>query len=151
MDVRLKAIQQFVQAQIAAVPLTRRATHPCSIGNDPSAQIDPLPTIPVTMQVSTSLTSPPTKVRKRNYRKPLDDQEGEYQAQQVYNQIAQQVDGAKGHISQATSRRLVDTYGVNRVGQGLSLITRRRNILNPAGFLVTWLRSESHQPQAAQP
>ncbi|MBZ0294313.1 MAG: hypothetical protein K8L99_17245, partial [Anaerolineae bacterium] len=82
---------------------------------------------------------------KRHYKKPLPDGDAEYMAQKLYAQMREKSTDAKGLISRAAARRLVTTYGMYLVGQGLAVIARRKNITNPTGFLITWLRSESRR------
>jgi hypothetical protein len=84
-----------------------------------------------------------------NYHKPLKDASKEALALRVYNAINQDTSDQANRISQASARRLVDMYGVEQVEQGLDIIGKRRAIINPAGFLVTWLRSESRRDQFA--
>jgi len=45
-------------------------------------------------------------------------------------------------LSLRTARQLVDEYGTALVEKGVNLMMRRSNIHNPAGFLITILRSE---------
>ena len=80
---------------------------------------------------------------QRHYEKPLTDQNAEHLAQKTYTQMNQRSNDAKMRISQAMARRLVATYGTQLVGQGLAVIAQRKHIVNPTGFLVVWLRSET--------
>jgi hypothetical protein len=88
-------------------------------------------------------SNPTPLLGQRHYKKPLPDADAEVVAQKLYVQMREKSTDAKGYISQATARRLVTTYGAQLVGQGLAVIARRNNIVNPTGFLITWLRSES--------
>lgn len=76
-----------------------------------------------------------TRPSKRLYRKPLETAEKEALAQRVYALV--------GEISEVTARRLVDQYDVRLVEKALRRVGRDQRIYNPAGFLVSYLRSES--------
>ena len=132
MDARLQAVQQYVQANAPSfvTAVEGRVMPPPTPRSQTSR-------IPSQADVSSMLAKPGIHRKKHGYRKPLADQQAETLAQQVYSQIEP--------ISQATARRLVDTYGLNLVGQGLIVIRNRHNILNPTAFLISWLRSESRQ------
>ncbi|MBZ0281013.1 MAG: bifunctional DNA primase/polymerase [Anaerolineae bacterium] len=45
-------------------------------------------------------------------------------------------------LSLRSARNLIRRYGMKAVGQGIKLLHERRNVRNPAGFLVTVARSE---------
>jgi hypothetical protein len=45
-------------------------------------------------------------------------------------------------LSRANARRLIEQYGAAAVERGLNLMRGRHNITNPAGFIITLLRSE---------
>ena len=138
MDARLKAIQAYthIRQSEPTVPSKQAAV----VNHNESVR-------PISVQVA---ATSPKKTRRRNYRKFLTDPSAEALAEQVYTAINTLSTNTAAHISRTTARRLVDQYGTQKVGQGVSLISKRRNILIPAGFLVSWLRSESHQLQAAQ-
>jgi hypothetical protein len=44
-------------------------------------------------------------------------------------------------LSLGSARRLVEGFGHEAVGQGLDLLKRRPGVINPAGFLITYMRS----------
>lgn len=45
-------------------------------------------------------------------------------------------------LSLRNARNLIRRYGMKAVGEGVKLLNERRNIYNPAGFIVTVVRSE---------
>lgn len=45
-------------------------------------------------------------------------------------------------MTRKKAAELVERYGVDRVKRGLRVVLGRRNLRNPAGFLVVWLRCE---------
>ncbi|MEO0562221.1 MAG: hypothetical protein AAF125_08905 [Chloroflexota bacterium] len=53
----------------------------------------------------------------------------------------------KHAVSRGTARRLVDQYGVKSVMRALSVVQARENIENPAGFVISFLRSEAKSPR----
>ncbi|MEO8612978.1 MAG: hypothetical protein ABI690_34110, partial [Chloroflexota bacterium] len=85
------------------------------------------------------------KESRSQYQQPLADDHAEQMAQKIYSQMRQNARDTKGYISRTAARRLVITYGVHLVEQALAVIAQRKNIDNPTGFLMIWLRSESHR------
>jgi hypothetical protein len=73
----------------------------------------------------------------------LDDPQRERLAQRVYNRVNTLTSDPTKRFSQANARKLVDQYGPQLVKEGLKRITRDSRIVKPAGWLVTFLRSES--------
>ncbi|MEO8610096.1 MAG: hypothetical protein ABI690_19535 [Chloroflexota bacterium] len=64
-------------------------------------------------------------------------------AQWLYEALQPISTDPKSALSLATARRLAGTYPRHRIEKGLSLLSQRRNIRNPVGFLITYLRCES--------
>lgn len=142
LDVRIAAIQAYTAA---ATPMRRPTLPPSSRSAIHTEKLQPsLPSDHHTAisQSTRSVTPTKPKPRKHHYQKPLADPNAEMFAQQVYAQLTERAGQGKGEVSRATARRLVDTYGIEHVKKGLSVIVSRSNILNPTAFLVTWLRSE---------
>ena len=101
MDVRLKAIQAYTRIRQSepTVPSKQAAV----VYHNESVR-------PISVQVA---ATSPKKTRRRNYRKSLTDPSAEALAEQVYTAINTLTTNTAAHISRATARRLVDTYGVN--------------------------------------
>jgi hypothetical protein len=51
-------------------------------------------------------------------------------------------------LTRKTTRAIVESYGVKLVERGIRVLEKRRNIYNPAGFLIIWLRSEKPSVQS---
>jgi hypothetical protein len=51
-------------------------------------------------------------------------------------------------LTRKTTRAIVESYGVKLVERGVKVLEKRRNIYNPAGFLIIWLRSEKPSVQS---
>jgi hypothetical protein len=85
----------------------------------------------------------PPRRSKRFYRQPLPDAAQEQQAQRLCAWVKALVDDSTHHISQVNARKLVDEHGIHRIQVAMKRIARRKHVTNPAGFLVTLLRSEA--------
>lgn len=81
--------------------------------------------------------------RKSYYRQPLSDTRQEMVAMRAYRLLAALGTVDSGRISKAGARRLVETFGARLVADALHILGARRNVRNPAGFLVTLVRSEA--------
>ncbi len=79
------------------------------------------------------------------YIMPLDHPDDEAAAATIHCQIK--------NLSIANARRLIVKYGTNKVIEVMKLLTTRPHITNPAGFLITVLRSEHkfYSSHALQP
>jgi hypothetical protein len=86
---------------------------------------------------------PAPRLTKRRARQPLPDAHEEALAQRVYITLNNRTPDPRQRISQATARRCVFKYGSKQVEQVLGLVQRRHNVIKPAGFFMTVLRSES--------
>jgi hypothetical protein len=140
MDARIAAIQTHVSTmreKKVVLLTTSRSVKPTE-----KAKIIPLADRLPVVRLGAPLTAAKQKLSRRHYRKPLADQTLETLAEQVYARINELATNSTASMSLATARRMVDRYGTGKVGQGLSVITHRRGIANPVGFLVIWLRSE---------
>lgn len=82
---------------------------------------------------------------KRYYRQTLPDSRQEYWAQKLYETIWERAEGENSRLSKENARRAIDQYGVNLVTRVLQVLCQRKNIHNPAGFVVTWLRSTAKE------
>jgi hypothetical protein len=78
---------------------------------------------------------------KRRYRRPLDDPLREALAQRVYTLVG--CLSVEKPLSLYNARKLVEQYGANLVRYALQRLERGKSIRSAAGFLVTFLRSES--------
>ncbi len=81
------------------------------------------------------------QVRRRNYdannvhkRQPLADATADPTAIQAHQRVF--------NLSLQTARKLVRMCGAGLVERGLDVLEKRNNIRNPAGFLISWLKSE---------
>jgi hypothetical protein len=98
---------------------------------------------PTTKQPKAPQPKAAPRLSKRHARQPLANAAEEALAQRVYTIINARTGDRQHHISQATARRCVVSYGVKGVESALRLLLSRRNIEKPAGFLISVLRSES--------
>jgi hypothetical protein len=73
----------------------------------------------------------------------------EQAARQLYDRI-RLLNPARS-LTKDHARRLIKTYGPVMVERGLGVLARRDNIRNPAGFLLTYLRSESREKLPEKP
>ena len=62
----------------------------------------------------------------------------------VVNAVGSIAEDALGCLSPASAKDLLATYGAAQVRESVALMQQRRNIRNPAGFLVSVLRSQAH-------
>jgi hypothetical protein len=150
MDVHLTAIRHFAQTHVPDTLYAgtsarfERASNRYSLAGRLPASSGVTATIPQIL-VGTPPPIRPQSGSTRRYHKPLKDEALEHRAQAVCTRIGSLSLESKGHISQATARRLVSTFDPQLIEQGLSIISQRRGIANPAGFLVSWLKSESRK------
>ena len=61
--------------------------------------------------------------------------------EQLYQKVAEQ--NADRALTRAKAYALVEQYGEKLVKQALSVLEKRKNINNPAGFVIVYLRSEA--------
>lgn len=94
---------------------------------------------------------PKQRISKRHYKQPLSDPVLEMLANRVYETLrAMNRDHA---LALAEARRLADECGREKVDAALDLLSKRRHIRNPAGFLITVLgarRGRKPPPQESQ-
>lgn len=76
----------------------------------------------------------PRRTTELSVHTPLSNPDDEAFAQRLYQQTPD--------LSLQSARNLIRRYGMKAVGQGVKLLNARRNIRNPAGFIVTVARSE---------
>jgi hypothetical protein len=81
------------------------------------------------------------RLSQRKYRKPLADFGREALAQRLYALVGSL--NPDNHISEINARKLVDQYDARLVERALKRVGRDQRIYNPAGFIVTYLRSEA--------
>lgn len=84
---------------------------------------------------------PPPRRPKRYYRRPLADALGEGLAQRLVREVRARVVLAQGSLSRANARRLVEQYGTALIQRALERLAQRRTVENPAGFVITLLRT----------
>ncbi len=78
---------------------------------------------------------------RRYYRQPLPNADHEQTAQQLYSALRDRSSDKKGYVSMMKARRLSEEFGTIPVQQALTTLHNRHNIHNPAGFVLTFLRS----------
>lgn len=86
---------------------------------------------------------PPRPKPRRYYRRPLPDESAEMAAARVYRRVRELGTREGTTFSMWTARRLADQYGAEQVQRSLQVVESRGNIQNPAGFIVSYLRSEA--------
>lgn len=79
---------------------------------------------------------------KRHYRQPLSDTDREAAANRLYTTLRQRCTEKAGYLSLAKARRLADEFGTMPLEQALTTLQQRHNIHNPAGFVMSYLRSQ---------
>ena len=92
------------------------------------------------VQCSSSATRKP-RASQRKYRKPLEDIGKEALAQRLYALVGALSPG--NHVSETNARKLVDQYDSRLVESALKRVGRDQRVYNPAGFIITYLRSEA--------
>jgi hypothetical protein len=80
---------------------------------------------------------------KRYYRQPLPIPAHEDAATHLYRTLKSLCREKAGYISLPAARKLVEQYGGERVGQAVRTAKSRRNLATPAGFIISWLRSDT--------
>jgi len=90
------------------------------------------------------------RLTKRQLRQPLADHTLEVWAQHLHRMTAARGSAAASALSLANARRLVAEYGVRMVQRALGVVASRTNIRSVAGFVVSWLRSETRAAQLRQ-
>lgn len=83
----------------------------------------------------------PPRRTKRYYRRPLADALGEGLAQRLVREVRARMVLAQGSLSRANARRLVEHYGTALIQRALERLAQRRTVENPAGFVITLLRT----------
>ncbi len=86
---------------------------------------------------------PKRPTRPRHYRHPLRDPAAEALAAQVYERINRLTIVRDQRISLATARRWVDQTGEDAIHEALQLLNRRAQVVKPAGWFATLLRSSN--------
>ena len=76
---------------------------------------------------------------QRKYRKPLADTGREALAQRLYALVDSL--SPDNQLSEINARKLVDQYDARLVERALERVGRDQRIYNPAGFVITYLRS----------
>lgn len=130
---------QTEQGRAEIIPHTpsQPAARPLSSLLPPEPDLKPIP--------SKAHPKPAPRLTKRRARQPLPDAHQEALAQRVYKIINARTPDPQNHISQATARHCVVTYGTKAVESAVKLLLSRRNIVKPAGFFLTILRSENRK------
>lgn len=146
-----KAQQEHIQLQIA-VEQSRTSVIPSGPPrpaalprSGPPPPDQPLPDKARPPMPQKARQEPAPRLTKRQARQPLPDTQQEALAQRVYSVINARTADARNRMSQASARRCVFGYGIKSVETALKLLLSRRNIANPAGFLITVLRSQNGQ------
>jgi len=81
------------------------------------------------------------KKSKRFYKKELPDSRAEALAKRLYQAIWERATTEKSRLSLVNARKLIDKYSEKLIHRALGLLKYRKNINNPAGFIIVWLRS----------
>lgn len=82
--------------------------------------------------------------KKKNYRRKFRDEALEQKARTLCNIINEISGDEGGRISLRNIRYLIDVYGEKTVSAAVKRTRERKGIYNPAGFLITLLRSEAN-------
>ena len=94
---------------------------------------------------ATALFAPPTmsrKAREQSYKRPLKSERAESLAQSIYSQIH--------GLSLIRAREIAATNPPHLIQHAIKIIQRRGDaIRNPAGFLVTFIRSAHERPKTS--
>lgn len=98
-------------------------------------QIDPL------QDTFLPVNEPYQPKAKRFYKKPLPDSRAEALAQRLYQTVWDRATSEKSRLSLNNARQLIDKYSERLIHRGLDVLKHRKNISNPAGFIIVWLRS----------
>ncbi len=85
----------------------------------------------------------PARKRRPRYWQPLKRPEAEALAQRVYRVVNERTTDPGQKLSLATARRQVDQAGEEAVRKALWLLDKRKNVVKPAGWLATILRSRT--------
>jgi len=102
------------------------------------------PQVPVSSPVGepAAETMPAGRETRRRYRRPLTDTRLEALAQRLYETVRALCQEGVRTLSLVNARRLVSFYPLRLIHNALHVLKQRASIQNPAGFLVTFLRSE---------
>lgn len=90
----------------------------------------------------TGQSMPAKRESRRKYRSPLADSRLESLAQRLYEMVRALCQEGVRALSLVNARRLVSFYPLRLIHSALNVLKQRASIQNPAGFLVTFLRSE---------
>jgi hypothetical protein len=136
--------QQTLIRKPEAIYVKLRQTRTGGQGGNPPQPVNPPPgsrTTPGAAKPDKPKHARKVRFSKRKYRKPLEMAEKEALAQRVYTRTGNL--SPDNRLSEFMARRLVDQYDSRLVEQALRRVGRDSRIYNPAGFLVSYLRSES--------
>jgi len=99
-------------------------------------------------QAKTQPAKTPRKTR-RYYKRPLPSVRLEWLANRLFETLRQTSArlelGDKGYASLANARRWVDQYGIRLVRRLIYVLEERRNLSNPSGFALVWLRDAARK------
>ncbi len=130
-----RAVERFEQ---------KMQIHSATLSSDPDKPaIVPKPPSDNTYPPSETILERYIQKRKSYYRQPLSDTRQEMVAMRAYRLLAALGRADSGRMSKAGARRLVERFGARLVADALHILGARRNVRNPAGFLVTVVRSEA--------
>jgi hypothetical protein len=73
---------------------------------------------------------------------PLSEAELEYWAVRVSEQVNERVTDADKRLSKSSARALIHSFGLKAVRLALWILSQRKQVANPAGFVVTVARSQ---------
>ena len=75
------------------------------------------------------------------YKPMLSEGRIDYLAQCLYQAVWDRAITEKSRLSKINARQLVEKYGEALIKRALGVLKYRKNISNPAGFIIVWLRS----------
>jgi|GEM_PF-2236649 len=85
----------------------------------------------------------PVALSEQAYREPLTSLDVERAAQRLYDVLRRRCTEKLGYMTLAKARQLLDQFGIGAVKRATHLLETRGNVQNPAGFLISVLRSNA--------
>ena len=141
--IQAKRLQTWLRPEPPAViiPVTPQPTHRTPVRTTEEENSRPQPSVSSSQPVSLPAPKAQRKrLSKRRYNKPLPDNYKEWLAGRVYLLIQRLTSNTNKHLSLPNARRLVDMYDPELVKAAMGRTEHYRNLQNPAGFLITYLR-----------
>ena len=105
--------------------------------------ISPVPADALLFTPQTARVMPATPKPIDAYRNPLASWDIERSAQRLYDVIRRRCTEKTGYMTLARARQLLDQFGSGAVKRATHLLEMRHSVQNPAGFLISVLRSQA--------